>query len=606
MWIWATVLSLLIVVSLFMPWFHRSAINQLRSDVDFLRQRMRVLEEGLLHGQKSVGGTPTEVTPEISTPVAHVSPWKAPEAQYQSQEPSFVEVEEDARSGFSLFPWLRENWLLAIGSVFMIFAAGWLVRYSILHGFIGPVGRIISGLVLGLGIMVVAQYRIRTHLHQGSIFAALGSAIVLLTIFAAQKYYNMFTPASSMILMLMTTALTAFISVRFKAEQLSYMTILMAGIVPMLVSTGSKDFISLFSYLAVVITGTLWVVFLTGWRENILAALALVFFYSMPILGDHRGWLQEPWVGLAYAFCFALVFFSTSLVAILKNSGQERMPDLATAVLLGVFITAWITCVAPQEWQSLLLVVWIVIFSAASYWLFRRAANPQFFYIYSSVSGLLLVAATAVQFSGPVLTLAFIAEAGLLPLITWRILREVRKTANTALFTLLPLFLSFNSLAHSRWPEGVIFHSHFFVVLAMSVVLGGLAYFLSRIKRHSTEPVVGMDAIIAVGSGIAVYYVGHLVWRTLHAALLNDDLATTLSLSLFMLSGIAGYFMGHRREMKILQIYGSLIIGWVSFRLIFIDMPHMEVGGKVVTFFILGALLLGTAFLERRKKTGVK
>lgn len=604
MWMWAVLLALLVVVSLFMPWFHRSAINQLRSDVDFLRQRMRDLEEGLLHGRKSAVDAPAQVRPEVSAQVAPVSPWKAPEAQYQSREPSFVE--EDVRSGFSLFPWLRENWLLAIGSVFMIFAAGWLVRYSILHGFMGPVGRIISGLVLGMGIMAVAQYRIRTHLHQGSIFAALGSVIVLLTIFAAQKYYNMFTPASSMIFMLMTTALTAFISVRFKAERLSYDGVLMAGLVPMLVSTGSKDFIGLFSYLAVVTAGTLWVVFLTGWRKNILAALALVFFYSMPVLGNHHGWLQEPWTGLAYAFGFALVFFSTSLVASLKTNGKKRMPDIATAGLLGVFITAWIIRVAPQEWQSLLLAAWMVLFSGAAYWLFTRAANSQFFYIYSGVSGLLLVAATAVQFSGPVLTLAFIAEAGLLPLITWKVLSDVRKTANTALFTLLPIFLSFNSLAHSRWPEGVIFHSHFFVVLTMSVVLGGLAYFLSRIRKHSTEPVAGMGAIIAVGSGIAVYYVGHLVWRTLHAALLNDDLATTLSLSLFMLTGIASYFTGHRREMKMLRIYGGLIIGWVSFRLIFIDMPHMEIGGKVVTFFILGALLLGTAFLERRKKAGTK
>jgi hypothetical protein len=58
--------------------------------------------------------------------------------------------------------------------------------------------------------------------------------------------------------------------------------------------------------------------------------------------------------------------------------------------------------------------------------------------------------------------------------------------------------------------------------------------------------------------------------------------------------------------MKQIKIGGGLIIGWVSFRLIFIDMPHMEVGGKVVTFFILGALLLGTAFLERKKKVITK
>ncbi len=600
MWMWGLfLLALFVVISVLMPWFQRSAIDQLRTDVDLLRRKIRDLEKGGAPHVQENAYVGTQARPEA---VAQATPasWVAAKASPQIQKTTFIEG--DTSDSFSLFSWLRENWLLAIGSVFMILAAGWLVRYSILHDLIGPVGRVIGGLTIGMGIIAIAQYRIRTYLTQGSIFAALGSVIVLLTIFGAQKYYNMFTPTSSMIFMLMTVALTAFISVHYKAERLSHAGVLMAGIVPLLVSTGSNDFIGLFSYLAVVTAGTLWVVFLTGWRKNILAALAMVFFYSLPVLDNYHIWLQESWIGLAYAFGFALVFFFTSLVASLRAEGQEKMPDIMAAGLLGVFIISWIIRVAPHEWQSLWLAGWMVLFSGASYWLFSRAADPLFFYVYSGVSALLLVAATAVQFSGPVLTLAFIAEAGLLPLITWKIMEDARRTANTTLFAILPLFLSFDSLARSRWPEGVIFHTHFFVVLMMTVVLMGLVYFLSRIRKISPEPVAGIEAIMAVGSGVAVYYAGHLVWRTLHAALLNDDLATTLSLSLFMTTGIISYFMGHRREMKLLRIYGGIIIGWVSFRLIFIDMPHMDIGGKVVTFFILGILLLGTAFLERRKR----
>lgn len=599
MWVWVLLLGLFVLITFFMPWFQRSAINQLQLDVESLKRKIRELE-GASRSREYT--KPQEAKPAAAAPIEPaISPWAVAKPSYQVSETSG----DNLSGGFALFPWLKENWLLAIGSIFMIFAAGWLVRYSILHGLIGPVGRVIGGLTLGMGIIGIGVRRIRDYLNQGSIFAALGSVIVLLTIFGAQKYYNMFTPAASMIFMLMTVALTAFISVRYKAERLSYAGVLMAGIVPMLVSTGSNDFVGLFSYLAIVTAGTLWVVFLTGWRKNILAAMAMVFFYSMPVFDNYHSWFQEPWTGLAYAFGFAAVFFGASSVASLKEDGREKMPDLATAGLLGIFIIAWVLRVVPQEWQSLCLVSWMVVFSSASYTLFTRNANPQFFYVYSGVSALLLVAATAVQFSGPAMTLAFIVEAGILPLLTWKALGDVRKTANTTLFALLPLFLSFNSLAHSRWPNSVLFHSHFFVVLMMTVVLAGLSYFLSQIKKSALEPVAGIDAIITVGGGIATYYAGHLVWRSLHAMLFNDDLATTLSLSLFMIIGIASYFMGHQRKMKLLRIYGGLIIGWVSFRLIFIDMPSMDVGGKVVTFFILGALLLGTAFLERRKKGGV-
>jgi hypothetical protein len=603
MWFWIILFGLFVLITLIMPWFQRASINQLEGDIEKLKRRVHDLEKGVTHTAQSAY-TSTQTKPEIQAQEELLSPWIA--AKMASPLQKTAVFEENAVDSFFVVSWLRENWLLAIGSMFMIFAAGWLVRYSILHELIGPVGRVIGGMTLGLGIIGVAQYRIRTHISQGSIFAALGSAIVLLTIFGAQKYYNMFTPASSMAFMLMTVVLTSFISVRYQAERLSHAGILLAGIIPLLVSTGNKDFIALFSYLAVVTAGTLWVVVLTGWRKNILLALLLVFFYSFPALDNHSGWFQEPWIGLAFAFGFGLTFFAVSLITSLNEVDGEKTSDVATAGILGIFIISWIVRVAPHEWQSLLLAGWMLLFSGASYRLFVRTADSQFFYVYSGVSSLLLVAATAVQFSGPALTLAFIAEAGLLPLLTWRALGDARKTAATTLFAILPLFLSLDSLDRSNWPDGIIFHSHFFVMLMMTVVLAGLTYFLSQIKKMSSEPVEGINVIMAVGSGITVYYAGNLAWRTLHAMMFNDDLATTVSLCLFMLTGIASYFMGHRREMKLLRIYGGLIIGWVSLRLLFIDMPNMDVGGKVVTFFILGALLLGTAFLERQKKAGIK
>ncbi len=578
-----SVFSLIVcLVAIFITFSNRRRIEELE------RQVSRLITGVLATGPKiAPPGTEGKTAPVAQTTRAPIDPRVSP-AQVDSPLPSFS--------------WLRENWLLVIGAMFMVFAAWWLVRYSILHNLIGPVGRIMGTLALGMGIIAVAQRRIRTHLSQGSIFAVLGLAVVLTAIFAGRKYYDMFTPVSATLFMLMAVALVAFMSVRYQARQLSYAGLLMAGAIPLLVSPGGHDFIGLFSHLAVVTAGTLWVVFLTGWRKNVLLALGLVFFYSI-FVWEHPGrWLQEPWIGLAVAFGFGLVFFAVSLFASLKDKSSETISDLAAAGLLGVFIIFWTVRVAPHEWQSLVLAAWMLLFSGASYWGFSRTAHPQFFYVYGGVSALLLAAATAVQFSGPTLTLAFIVEAGILPFLVWKILGNAKKTVGSTFFTALPFVLSLNSL---RWPEGDIFHAEFFVICLMTVVLAALVYLLNEVRKHAGSPVAKLTTMMAIGTAIATYYAGHLVWKVLHAVLLDDTIAKTLALSLFMLTGLAAYFQGYFRALKPVRIYGGIIVGWVSLRLIFIDMPQMDAGGKVVTFFVLGALLLATAFVERRGRKAI-
>lgn len=75
---------------------------------------------------------------------------------------------------------------------------------------------------------------------------------------------------------------------------------------------------------------------------------------------------------------------------------------------------------------------------------------------------------------------------------------------------------------------------------------------------------------------------------------MNDDTAVMIALAIYTIAGIGAYFSGRR-------VYGGLLLGFVIARLLLVDVWRMELTGRIITFFLVGALLMSTAFLSRKK-----
>jgi putative hydrolase of the HAD superfamily len=67
--------------------------------------------------------------------------------------------------------------------------------------------------------------------------------------------------------------------------------------------------------------------------------------------------------------------------------------------------------------------------------------------------------------------------------------------------------------------------------------------------------------------------------------------------------GLACYFVGKTRANGILHWYGIILLLGVAARLFIIDVWHMELSGRIVTFFLVGILFISTAFFSRVKKS---
>ena len=280
-----------------------------------------------------------------------------------------VVAEPERPSLFDSFArWATEDWLMKLGALLLLIGFGWLVRYAFLNNWIGPAGRITLGVACGVLFLAGGWWRMQRFISQGSVFLALGSGIVLLSIFAARFLYDFFTPFSALVVMFLSVAFVGLASVRFRARSLSLVSLALGGVVPLLTHAPTTDYIGLFSYLLVVVIGATWIVALTGWRILTPASLVLVTLYSAQ---HFTGFIsKDSDVLLLFAYAFTGVFFLTSVLGSIRSSEEDPKTDAITAAGVGLFLLVWVVQAAPAEWQRLILVAWMIVFSGGAAFIF--------------------------------------------------------------------------------------------------------------------------------------------------------------------------------------------------------------------------------------------
>ena len=494
--------------------------------------------------------------------------------------------------------WLKENWLLKLGALLLLIGFGWLVSYAFLNNWIGPMGRITLGLVGGALILLLGTWHMRSYMTQGSIFVALGATIMLLTTYAARSTYDFFTPTSALALMFSISALVAFVSSIYNRKQLAIASIALAGVAPLLTHSPTPDYVSLFWYLLIVILGAVWIVVWKGYREVTLAALIVVGLYSMPVLIGLQS--TDKSVLLLFAYGFAAIFYVTNTAGLLRLKGTDATSDMITAAASALLLLVLIYVAAVKEWQSLIVSAWAIAFVLGAFVIFRMSARREPLFLYAGIGVAFIAAATALELEGAVLTIAYTLEAAAVSLAIFAITRDVFAAQKSTLLLLGPAILSFTSVISSEWRFGV-FNKHFFVLALLSLTFFALAGAFSKAARATgSKAVIDANSVLAV---IGSLYAFVLLWLSVHAALpQNPDIAVMIALAVYTVLGIAAYLRGSVQVNMGLRAYGAALLIFVVGRLFVVDVWQMELTGRIITFFLIGTLLMSTAFLGRKKR----
>ena len=548
-----------------------------------VKELERKLEEKTLPPSPALTSAPA--SPMMTTP------------QIQSAAPAAA-IPTGPTSEDVLISWLKDNWLLKLGALLLLMGFGWLVSYAFLNNWIGPSGRIALGLGAGSLILILGAWRMRAYVRQGSIFVALGAAVILLTTYAARSIYDFFTPTAALGLMFSTSALVALLSGIYNRKQLAIASIVLAGVAPILAHSPSADYVALFWYLLIIVFGSVWIVIWKDYREVVTTALVVVALYSMPILAGLES--ADMPILLLFAYGFAAIFYLTNTAGLLRLKGDSATADMVTAAGNALLLLAWIYLAAAPEWQSLIIAAWAAAFVIGAFVIFRASGERTPLVLYAAIGVAYLAAATAIELDGTALVIAYTLEAAAVALALFAMTKKVAIAQRASYLLIGPVALSLPSVLSSDWQIGV-FNEHFFVLAILAVTFFGLGamFFKAAHLSGSEDIMTGNAALLIMGS----LYAYVLLWLSLHAALpANPDTAVMIALFVYTAIGIAAYLRGIASARKGLQVYGGMMLGFVVMRLLVVDVWQMELTGRIITFFLIGSLLMSTAFLSRTKK----
>ena len=501
------------------------------------------------------------------------------------------------------FIWLAKDWPMKVGGFFVISAIGWFVTYAASVGWLSEVARVVLGYIAAISAIVFGATRVDKERTQGNLFLIIGIAAMLISALAG-IYYDIVVHVVGMFVMLVSVGFVTLVSLKQKSATLTSSMIFFGAIIPLFFVTG-VNFNTVFIYLFILTLGTLWVVTFTSWRGLTTMMLVIVGFYSIAYIADFTH--IESMYNIILSFVFAGVFYVANVSSIIKSKKTSSF-DIVTALGIGTLMLIWILSFAGAEIEVFLLLIAVLFFALASYIIFTKTGRKAPTVIYGGVTATLFAVATALQFDGTILTTAYLVEASAVTIITLYFARASVNSMMRVVLTLictLPVFMSigavveiFDYLDYSNGGDILNYMPELFTVFMASITMFTVAITILRVTNMEDIENMTFFRIFVYAGGIFGLL---LIWFMTHLFMGNGDIATFTALVVYTIIGVAFYIMGVKDGYKPYRIVGGLLFGIVVLRVLFVEFWDMDIVMRFVTSFVLGALLISTAFIKKNK-----
>lgn len=349
-------IGLFFLVTFFMPWVNHRRIGSARSEIDGLLSRIRDLENKL-YGEGEVKSPKAQALAQPSKAIRDQSDGDQIEADKKAQEELTAKAREQEEikaqekaaqekikqtykpetPAVSVPRVSKTDWAekaqntfeqniatklpVWIGSVSLIFAAFFLVKYSIEFGWLGPVARVSLGGLFAAGLLAAGQFISKRpelpnalRISQGLVGAGLVGLYV--SLYAAINLYGLLPPVIGFAGMSVVTAMAVILSLKH-GQPIAVFGLIGGLLTPALIGSEEPNVIALFTYLFLLFSGLFVVLIRKGWWALAIIALLGVFSWS------------AFWFLLAFAAsdAFVLVLFAIALAGVVLAATGKRIAD---------------------------------------------------------------------------------------------------------------------------------------------------------------------------------------------------------------------------------------------------------------------------------------
>lgn len=389
-----------------------------------------------------------------------------------------------------------------------------------------------------------------------------------------------------------------------------------------------KSGVELFSFMLVFDALLLLLALRTAIRWTGLAALLLNSACIFVWLKVEYNPDQLP-SALAFVTAMFLLFLAWPILFILREKLAARRTDLVltTANGLGYFWAAYF--LLNDRYHGVLglyaLVMGAIYLALANFIWKRAEAEKRLALVTLGLAITFVTLAIPIQLKQNWITLSWSVEAVVLTWIGIRASsRRMRQAAGVVLGLVVFRLLVFDQ-AVARESFQPVINKRFFTYLMAILACYAIAWLTKNLSTSTPKTPKVITALMLLASGLTVilltleareyYSIQHWIYsekmmsegRSIYgpgSSVRSIENAKQLSISvLWAIYSIALIVVGILKRYRTIRLFAMGLFGLTIVKVFFVDLASLEAGYKVLSFIVLGAILLLAAYLYQRFRT---
>ena len=498
------------------------------------------------------------------------------------------------------------GWLNKIGVVALVLGMGFFFKYAIDQGWINEwtriiIGFLVSGLLVYLGELWQTRFGNRAQALSGG-----GIALFYFTIHAGYNYYHLLPQSLAFVLMLALAGFSIWLSYRHASLVLGFLGLFGAYGAPLLLGSGKDQQIGLFIYLGIMNLAILVIMFRKYWIELLVLAF-LGTAINFGLWGYNFSNKDNTLISLFFVIITVVILVVGASVLVKYHSAKSQLAESTDKnlallnILGGIFYLIFIVVLLQVNFHELLAPMALlgsVIFFFA-YAVVDRLEYKTTNYTLAFIGFALLVCAVCWQFEGKVLALGLLASGVLGITLGALTIRQELK-----IWSLIILFMSlFYALLepYGATPVIFLFNAKFGIMLVniLGFLFAGWLYSQTEVAKLGETSV--SDVLKVVASLFLWFAVSWEIVK--YYELSNLQNARNLFLSFWwMFYAVVLIVVSSVAKSAIFRKVAILIFALSIVKVFLYDVQALDTAYRIISFIVLGVILLATSFGYQRNK----
>lgn len=527
---------------------------------------------------------------------------------------------------------IGSQWLNRVGVVAVLIGVSYFLKLAFDSGWIGPGFRVLLGIIAGVSLCWWSErFRRPSSLGFSYSLKAVGIGILYLSLWASFQLYQLIPAAIAFLAMILVTGVTAGLAFAQDAELLAGLALLGGLLTPILCGNNENHQAVLFCYLLLLSLGAFVLQRVKPWPRILFGA-----FIGSALLSG--AWFDRYYSNDQFAeslLFFTLLFALFGLAPLYAMLEPERTRSGGhTGLLLAILnAAAYFAAVysqlitsadSVQSRASAFALGLAIVYLSLAVALDRRVSEHRGVerllpIAHYGLGILFLTVGTALRLHQHWITMAWLLEGSLLFWVGARTERRKLKLFATVVVVLGLLRLL--TLDLYDWGiQSLIVNARFATFAIAIAALLWMIYLDSQSADRESDRIaiavaaimVNLLALLALGLEIHDYF-----QLSIHPSQANLDsisharhslaIARSFSYSaLFMIYGAALMWAGFARNSAHLRWQAILLIAITVLKVFCFDVSGLDHAWRVLSFIILGSLLLAVSYAYQRDWLGLQ